>query len=62
MVNQAERQALMDHIAGHPPETREEIIAYAAYALAGCPDTMDHWLATEAARDAISALLADLDR
>jgi hypothetical protein len=53
---------MMDHIAEHPPATREEVVAYAAYALAGCPDTLDSWLATAAAQDAISALLADLDR
>jgi hypothetical protein len=53
---------MMDHIAGHPPETREQVIAYAAYALAGCPDAVDHWLATTAAQNAIAALLADLDR
>jgi hypothetical protein len=61
-VDQAERQAMMDHIAEHAPETREEVIAYAAYALAGCPDTVNRWLATTAAQDAIAALLADLDR
>lgn len=53
---------MMDHMTRHPPESREEVAAYAAYALAGSPDTIDHWLGTAAAQDAISALLANLDR
>ena len=60
-VDQAERQAMMDYLAQHPPRTREEVVAYAAYTLAGTPDILDHWLTTAAAQDAISALLADLN-
>jgi hypothetical protein len=53
---------MMDHMAEHPgPESREDIVAYAAYALAGCPDGVATWLETPAAQVAISALLADLD-
>jgi hypothetical protein len=52
---------MMDHLAQHPPQTREELVAYAAYTLADTPDSLDHWITTPAARDAISALLADLN-
>ncbi len=60
-VDQAERQAMMDYLAQHPPQSREEVVAYAAYTLAGTPDILDHWLVAPAAQDAISALLADLN-
>jgi len=53
---------MMDHMAEHPPETREEVVTLAAYALAACPADLDTWLATPDAQDAIAALLADLDR
>jgi hypothetical protein len=53
---------MMDDVAEHPPETREDVVAFAAYALAECPADLDTWLATQDAQDAISALLAELDR
>jgi hypothetical protein len=56
-VDQAERQGILHYMAKHPPESRDQVTAY-AYALAGCPDDLAIWLVTPAAQDAISAVLA----
>jgi hypothetical protein len=44
-------------MAEHPPESGDQITAY-AYALVGCPGDLAIWLETAAAQDGISAVLA----
>jgi hypothetical protein len=56
-VDPAEHQGILHHMAEHPPESGDQVTAY-AYALAECPDDLATWLETPAAQDAISAVLA----